>query len=84
MKEITDIEQIKLNQIWADFDVSMTKHEEARTPPVCHFTYMTYQDGEDESWWECRHCGHAKGIGMLDRPLGLCARINTPPTEEPT
>ena len=51
--------------------------------PRCHFTYMTYEDSEDESWWECRHCGHTKGIGMLDRPLGPYARLNTPSTEEP-
>lgn len=38
--------------------------EEARKlaegAPRCHFTRMEFHMGEDESWWECRHCGHAR------------------------
>jgi len=27
--------------------------------PYCHFTAMEFCGGEhDESWWECKHCGH--------------------------
>ena len=29
--------------------------------PTCHFTKMQWHMGEDESWYECRHCGHTKG-----------------------
>ncbi len=29
-------------------------------PPKCHFKTMSFQDGEDESWWECDYCGHTK------------------------
>lgn len=28
--------------------------------PRCHFTRMEWHMGEDESWYECRHCGHTK------------------------
>ena len=30
--------------------------------PRCHMKPMTFHMGEDESWWECEHCGHAKGL----------------------
>ena len=27
--------------------------------PICHFTPMEWIGGEyDETWWECKHCGH--------------------------
>lgn len=28
--------------------------------PRCHFTPMKLEGWNDESWWECRHCGHTK------------------------
>lgn len=36
--------------------------------PVCHFTAMSYEEDDYESWWICHHCGHTKSIGFMEIP----------------
>lgn len=35
---------------------------ESKEPPApkCHLKPMRFDVGEDDSWWECDHCGHTK------------------------
>ena len=46
-----------LDQLYRDMEDSMT-------PPMCHFTFMEMEYGDDGDrsveWWECKHCGHTK------------------------
>lgn len=35
----------------------------AASAPRCHLTPMEHNIGEEECWWECRHCGHTKKSG---------------------
>lgn len=34
--------------------------------PVCHFTPMSCEESDDESWWICNHCGHTKSVGFMN------------------
>lgn len=42
--------------------------EERWTPPKCHGSNMFTDETDDEKWWECKHCGHTKEFGFLERP----------------
>jgi ribosomal protein L37AE/L43A len=54
--------QDEVNEIMAGMDRAMNEwvqHIE-KIAPRCHFTPMQLETLDDESWWECRHCGHTK------------------------
>lgn len=64
---MTEYTQGEVNAIMAGMDQAMdewVRHIEA-TAPRCHFTPMQLDGWSDESWWECRHCGHTKGAGHV-------------------
>lgn len=57
-----DRSQEEVNEIMAVMEIAYAgwaKNIED-SAPTCHFTKMQFHMGEDESWYECRHCGHAK------------------------
>lgn len=43
-----------------DYSYEKMQEEIEKTAPKCHFTIMNLEVGEDESWWECEHCGHTR------------------------
>lgn len=50
------------NEIFAGFDAMMAEDQKRWTPPICHSTPMNKDSSDEETWWECKHCGHAKLI----------------------
>jgi len=47
---------------WCGLDDCNNCEEIAPPSPRCHMTPMIFHMGEDESWWECDHCGHEKDV----------------------
>ena len=58
---MAELSQNQVNEIMAGME-RVYAEEARRAPPAprCHMTPMTVHMGEEESWWECRHCGHTK------------------------
>ena len=59
----------KINKIFSHFDKLIAEEEQKFQPPKCHFTFMSHEASDYEEWWECRHCGHTKNIGFMDRRI---------------
>lgn len=55
-------------EIMANFDQAMKDAEDRMKVPSCHFTPMSCESSDHESWWICHHCGHTKEIGIMDQP----------------
>lgn len=48
-----------------DYSYQKMYEELEEMAPICHFTKMNYEYGDnygDEDWWECIHCGHTKKL----------------------
>lgn len=64
-----DIENIKLTaeefEAFKGLEESYIEMEKNIIPPKCHFTNMTWAEGDvgDPYGWECEHCGHTKEVG---------------------
>lgn len=46
-----------MNEVYKKIDT-----EVFQGAPNCHLTKMEFHMGEEESWWECKHCGHVKTV----------------------
>lgn len=46
-----------LDDSYAEMDRKLQK-----SAPICHFTTMSVDSSDYESWWECEHCGHTKAL----------------------